>query len=135
VIELSIRKHRIRIAGRTGTVVSANNTVPAPLFRFREGQDVTINVYNEMTDESTSIHWHGILVPWDMDGVPGVSFAGIRARQTFAYRFRLRQSGTNWYHSHTGPQEQVGLYGPLIIDPAEPEPYKYDRDYVVLLSD
>ena len=135
VVDLSIQKHKIPIAGGTGTVVSVNRTVPAPLLRFREGQELTINVKNEMTDESTSIHWHGLLVPWDMDGVPGVSFAGIPARQTFTYRFKLRQSGTYWYHSHTGPQEQVGLYGPLIIDPIEPEPYKYDRDYVVLLSD
>ena len=134
-VELAIRKHTIKIAGGKGVVVSANGTVPGPLLRFREGQDVTINVRNEMADESTSVHWHGLLVPWDMDGVPGVSFAGIPARQTFTYRFKLRQSGTYWYHSHSGPQEQVGLYGPLVIDPIEPEPYKYDRDHVVLLSD
>jgi CopA family copper-resistance protein len=134
-IELAIRKHKIRIAGGAGTVVSVNGTVPGPLLRFREGQDVTINVRNGMADESTSIHWHGLLVPWNMDGVPGVSFAGIPARQTFTYRFKLRQSGTYWYHSHTGAQEQIGLYGPLIIDSVEPEPYQYDRDYVVVLSD
>lgn len=135
IVDLAIRKHQIRIADGTGTVVSVNGTVPAPLLRFREGQEVTINVRNEMPDESTSIHWHGLLVPWDMDGVPGVSFGGIPARQTFTYRFKLRQSGTYWYHSHSGAQEQIGLYGPLIIDPLEPEPYKYDRDCVVLLSD
>ena len=135
IINLAIQKQRIEIAGRKGTVVSVNRTVPAPLLRLREGEEVTINVRNEMTDESTSIHWHGLLVPWDMDGVPGVSFAGIPAQRTFTYRFKLRQSGTYWYHSHTGPQEQIGLSGPLIIDPIEPEPYKYDRDYVVLLSD
>ena len=135
VVDLAIRKHPIRIADGTGTVVSVNGTVPAPLLRFREGLEVTINVRNEMPDESTSIHWHGLLVPWDMDGVPGVSFARIPARQTFTYSFKLRQSGTYWYHSHSGAQEQIGLYGPLIIDPLEPEPYNYDRDYVVLLSD
>jgi CopA family copper-resistance protein len=134
-VHLSIQKHKIPIAGRTGTVVSVNRSVPAPLLRFREGEEVTIHVMNEMKDESTSIHWHGLLVPWDMDGVPGVSFAGIPARQTFTYRFKLRQSGTYWYHSHSGAQEQIGLYGPFLIDPIEPEPYRYDREYVVLLSD
>ena len=133
-LDLSIRKHEISIAGGIGKVVSVNGTVPAPLLRLREGETVTIRARNEM-DESTSIHWHGLLVPWQMDGVPGVSFRGIPAKQSFTYQFTLRQSGTYWYHSHSAFQEQIGLYGPLIIEPLEPEPYQYDREYVVILSD
>lgn len=133
-VELAIRKHTRLMAGRSATVVSANNIVPGPTLRFREGERVTIRVRNEM-EENTSIHWHGLVVPRDMDGVPGVSFAGIPPKQTFTYQFRLRQSGTYWYHSHSGGQEQMGLYGPFIVDPIRTEPYTYDREYVVLLSD
>ena len=86
-------------------------------------------------DEATSIHWHGILLPPEMDGVPGVSFAGIQAGETFVYRYPVKQNGTYWYHSHSGFQEQLGVYGALIIDPKEPEPFSYDRDYLVSLSD
>lgn len=134
-VDLIVRKQRIEIAGGWGTAITVNESLPAPLLRFREGEEVTIRVRNDIEDASASIHWHGILVPWNMDGVPGVSFDGIQPGQTFTYRFKLRQSGTYWYHSHSGFQEQSGLYGPLIIDPAEAEPNAYDREYVVLLSD
>lgn len=133
-VDLVIRQERIAIAGGWGKPVTVNGTVPAPLLRFREGDEVVIRAKNEM-DEDSSIHWHGILLPFNMDGVPAVSFPGIHPGQTFTYRFRLRQSGTYWYHSHSGFQEQSGLYGPLIIDPIAPEPYRYDREYVVLFSD
>lgn len=111
-----------------------NGSLPGPLLRLREGETVTIRVANEM-DETASIHWHGVVVPYDMDGVPGVSFPGIAPRETFIYRFTLRQSGTYWYHSHSGNQEQSGVYGPLVIDPVEADPVTFDREHVVMLSD
>lgn len=131
---LEIARTPITIEGRTGHAVTLNGQLPAPLLRWREGQDVTIHVTNRL-DEDTSIHWHGILVPPTMDGVPGVAFPGIAPGETFTYRFRVRQSGTYWYHSHSGFQEQLGHYGPLIIDPAEGDPIVYDREYVLVLSD
>src|SRR5581483_3683473 len=102
--------------------------------RFREGEQVVIRVSNRLR-KATSIHWHGVIVPMKMDGVPGVSFAGIAPGETFTYRFRLKQHGTYWYHSHSGLQEQTGHAGPLIIDPPGDEPFGYDREYVVMLSD
>src|SRR3546814_7244720 len=90
---------------------------------------------NSIHGHDTSIHWHGILLPPNMDGVPGISFDGIRRGETYHYRFDVRQGGTYWYHSHSAFQEQAGLYGSIIIDPLEPEPFSYDRDYVVMLSD
>ncbi|ACY48264.1 copper resistance system multicopper oxidase [Rhodothermus marinus] len=131
--DLTIAETPIRIGGRRAKATTINGTVPGPLLRFREGDEVIIRVTNRLK-EDTSIHWHGVLVPFDMDGVPGVSFPGIKPGETFTYRFRLRQHGTYWYHSHSGLQEQTGIYGPLIIDPAE-EPYPYDREYVIVLSD
>ena len=122
------------LAGRRAIATTINGTVPGPLLRFREGDRATIHVTNRLR-EHTSIHWHGLLVPNAMDGVPGVNFDGIHSGQTFAYEFPLRQYGTYWYHSHSGFQEQLGHYGPLIIDPIEPEPFQYDREYVVMLSD
>ena len=92
-------------------------------------------VVNNMLDEDTSIHWHGLIVPMQMDGVPGVSFPGIKANSTFVYEFPLKQAGTYWYHSHSGLQEQLGHYGPMIIDPAGRDPIAYDREHVVVLSD
>ena len=133
-IDLVLRRQDIHIGGHMGSAITLNGTVPGPLVRLKEGEDITIRVRNEL-DEDTSIHWHGILLPFQMDGVPGVSFPGIRARETFTYRYPVRQSGTYWYHSHTGLQEQLGHYGPLIIDPIEPEPFQYDREHVVVLSD
>lgn len=134
VFNLFIRKKIVRIGGRDGTALTVNGTVPGPLLRFREGQTVTLQVMNEL-EEDTSVHWHGVILPAPMDGVPGVSFPGIRPDERFTYRFTPAQSGTYWYHSHTEFQEQMGHYGPLIIDPVEPEPYRYDREHVVMLSD
>lgn len=133
-VNLIIREEWLPIAEGRGKAVAVNGTVPGPILRFHEGDDVTIHVKNEMS-KTASIHWHGLLVPFDMDGVPGVSFPGIRAGETFTYRYKLRQSGTYWYHSHRGLQEQSGLIGPYLIDPAKPEPYEYDREYVVQFSD
>ena len=134
VIDLTVGSgHRI-VEGRRGPGIAVNGSVPGPLIRLREGQNVRLNVTNNLGLD-TSIHWHGLLVPFHMDGVPGISFPGIRPGHTFAYEFPIRQSGTYWYHSHSGLQEQSGHYGPLIIDPAGAEPVPYDRDYILLLSD
>ena len=133
-MDLRIRKQRLVFGGVTGEAMTINGSVPGPLVRLREGGTATLRVTNEM-DEPTSIHWHGILLPPGMDGVPGVSFEGIPAGETFVYRYPVRQSGTYWYHSHTGLQEQLGHYGPMIIDPAEPDPFEYDRDHAIVLSD
>ncbi|ANO50014.1 copper resistance system multicopper oxidase [Woeseia oceani] len=132
--DLAIRAHRMDIAGGKGNVMSINNTIPGPLLEWYEGQDVVLNVRNEM-DVDTSIHWHGILLPFEMDGVPGVTFRGIKPGTTFQYRFPLKQSGTYWYHSHSQLQEQSGVYGALVVHPKGPDPVVYDRDYVVMLSD
>ena len=132
--DLVIARTPLRIAGRNADTVTINGTVPGPLLRFREGEEVLLRVRNTLR-EDTSIHWHGVLVPPAMDGVPGVSFPGIRPGETFEYRFRIRQYGTYWYHSHSGLQEQLGHYGPMILDPRDGYPYKYDREFVVVLSD
>ena len=134
VIDLNIAETRLRIGDRTATAKTINGTLPGPLIRLREGQDVTLNVTNRLTEDS-SIHWHGVLLPPEMDGVPGVSFAGIKPGETFVYKFRVKQYGTYWYHSHSAGQEQAGVYAPMIFDPIEPDPVKYDRDYAVVLSD
>ncbi len=131
--DLSIADHRMQIAGGEGAVQAINNSIPGPLLEWQEGRDVILNVSNRLTSD-TSIHWHGIILPFEMDGVPGVTFPGIAPGTTFQYRFPLRQSGTYWYHSHSGLQEQVGVYGPLVVHPRE-EPHTYERDYVVMLSD
>ncbi|MEQ1801870.1 MAG: copper resistance system multicopper oxidase [Gammaproteobacteria bacterium] len=129
---LTIGQLPVRIMDHERLAVAVNGSLPAPILHWREGDTVTVRVTNQLT-EPTSIHWHGILVPTGMDGVPGLSFAGIAPGETFTYQFPVRQSGTYWYHSHSGLQEQVGLYGALVIHPRVPEPI--DRDYVVLLSD
>lgn len=134
IVDLVIDKTPLGIGGRVAAAITINNSLPGPLLRFREGDTVALRVTNRL-EEDTSLHWHGVLVPAGMDGVPGVSFPGIKPGETFTYRFPVRQSGTYWYHSHSGMQEPSGVYGPLIIDPAEPEPFAYDRDYVVMLSD
>lgn len=134
VIDLTIEETPFTVNGRTATAMTVNGTIPGPVVRLREGQDVTLRVTNRLT-EITSIHWHGILLPPEVDGVPGVSFAGIKPGTTFTYRFPVKQSGTYWYHSHSGGQEMRGIYAPMILDPLEPEPFHYDRDYVVMLSD
>ena len=134
LIDLHIRNTALKVEGKDTSAITINETVPGPLIRLREGQIATMRVTNHLKKD-TSIHWHGLILPQDMDGVPGVSFAGIRPGETFTYRFPIQQNGTYWYHSHSGLQEQLGHFGPMIIDPAEPEPFKYDRDYVVMLSD
>ena len=132
--DLTVGHSAVEIGGRSGHAITINGTLPGPLIRFREGEKVTLKVTNTL-DEDTSIHWHGLLVPFHMDGVPGVSFPGIKPKSTFTYEFAVPQSGTYWYHSHSGLQEQMGHYGPLIIDPAGPDPVQADREYVLVLSD
>ncbi|HEX6939440.1 MAG TPA: copper resistance system multicopper oxidase [Longimicrobiales bacterium] len=134
VYDLEIAATPFTVAGRRATATTINGTVPGPLLHLYEGQDAVIRVTNRL-DEDTSIHWHGVIVPPTMDGVPGISFPGIRPGETFEYRFPVRQHGTYWYHSHSGLQEQVGHYGPLIIHPAEDYPFAFDHEYTVLLSD
>lgn len=132
--DLTLARTQVNITGKPASAVTLNGMIPGPLLHFREGDDVTINLTNRL-DEMTSIHWHGLLVPNAMDGVPAVTFPGIAKGETFKYQFKLRQSGTYWYHSHAVLQEPAGFYAPLIIDPVEREPFGYERDYVVLLSD
>ena len=134
VIDLTIDAFPFQVNGRLGNAIALNGTVPGPLIRLREGDTAVLRVTNRLR-EITSIHWHGVLLPPDMDGVPGVSFGGIKPGETFTYRFPVRQSGTYWAHSHSGGQELLGLYFPLILDPVEPEPFHYDREYIVMLSD
>jgi CopA family copper-resistance protein len=133
-ITLTIARQTMVIDGRRMSAIGVNGTVPAPLLRLREGQKVRLNVVNAL-DEDSSIHWHGMLVPTQFDGVPGVSFPGIKPRSTFSYEFPIRQSGTYWYHSHSGLQEQLGHYGPIVIDPAGTDPVHYDREHVLVLAD
>ena len=132
--DLTIGKTPITIGDRRAAATGINGTVPGPLVRLKEGQRVTLNVTNAL-DEDTSIHWHGLLVPTNMDGVPGMSFDGIKPGETYRYQFDVRQNGTYWYHSHSGLQEQTGIYGPIVIDPSGPDPVAYDREFVVMLSD
>ncbi len=133
-IDLTIGQSPFTVNGRTATATTINGTLPAPLLRLREGQNLRLAVQNRL-EEDTSIHWHGILLPFQMDGVPGISFPGIKPRETFVYEFPVRQSGTFWYHSHSGLQEALGHYGPIVIDPAGPDPVGYDREHVLVLSD
>ncbi|EPC01086.1 copper-resistance protein CopA [Litchfieldella anticariensis FP35 = DSM 16096] len=133
-IALDIRRRNLPINGREARPICINGTSPGPLLRLKEGQDAVLRVTN-LLDEPTSIHWHGLILPTEMDGVPGISFAGIGPGETFTYRFPVCQHGTYWYHSHSGLQEQLGHAGPLIIDAAEREPFRYDREHVLLLTD
>ena len=133
--DLSIGTSPVNFTGRTRPAMTVNGSLPAPILRWREGDTVTLRVANRLPDAMTSIHWHGILLPANMDGVPGMSFDGIHPGETHQYRFQLKQSGTYWYHSHSLFQEQAGLYGAIVIDPIEPLPYAFDREHVVLLSD
>lgn len=132
--DLFIGQTPVNLTGKPRTAITINGSLPGPTLRWREGDTVTLRVRNRLA-EDTSIHWHGILLPTDMDGVPGLSFAGIAPGGVYEYRFKVRQHGTYWYHSHSGAQEQVGVYGALVIEPKEPEPFTCDRDYVVMLSD
>lgn len=132
--DLFIDQTPVNLTGQPRTALTVNGSLPGPLLRWREGDTVTLRVKNRL-GEPTSIHWHGILLPSTMDGVPGLSFKGIEPGGIYVYQFKVKQHGTYWYHSHSGLQEQQGVYGPLVIDPKEPEPYTYQRDYVVMLSD
>jgi FtsP/CotA-like multicopper oxidase with cupredoxin domain len=133
-IRLTIGHTPITIDGRPAHAVTINGTVPGPLLRLKQGQHARISVTNTL-DEETSIHWHGLLVPPDMDGVPGVSFPGIAPGETFVYEFTVAQSGTYWYHSHSGMQEPMGHYAPIVIEPAHPDPVESDREHVIVLAD
>ena len=132
--DLFIGETPVNITGAARTAMTINGSLPGPILRWREGDTVTLRVRNRLK-EDTSIHWHGIILPANMDGVPGLSFHGIAPDGMYEYKFKVNQNGTYWYHSHSGLQEQLGVYGALVIDAKEPEPFSYDRDYVVLLSD
>lgn len=132
--ELQIDTLPVNFTGRSRTATAVNGQVPAPLLRWREGDTITLRVTNRLR-VPTSIHWHGIILPADMDGVPGLSFEGIAPGTTYDYRFPVTQSGSYWYHSHSRFQEQTGLYGPIVIEPRSSERHNVDRDYTVLLSD
>ena len=132
--DLSIDRLAVNFTGAVRTATAVNGQLPAPLLRWREGDLVTLRVTNRLPVRS-SIHWHGMIVPADMDGVPGLSFDGIAPGQSFVYRFAVNQHGTYWYHSHSRFQEQTGLYGPIVIEPRAAERQRCERDYIVLLSD
>ncbi len=133
-ITLRIARQTMRVDGKVSRAIGINGTVPGPLVRLKEGQQARLTVVNDL-DEESSIHWHGLILPFHMDGVPGVSFPGIKARSTFVYEFPVLQAGTYWYHSHSGLQEQLGHYGPIVIDPKDVDPIGYDREHVIVLSD
>jgi CopA family copper-resistance protein len=131
---LVISQTVVNFTGTPTVATTVNGQIPAPTLHFKEGETVTIHVYNDL-DVDSSIHWHGLILPTDMDGVPKISFDGIRPKESFTYTFTIKQSGTYWYHSHSGFQEQTGVYGAIVIKPKVKDPYDYDRDYVVTLSD
>ncbi|HVY65672.1 MAG TPA: copper resistance system multicopper oxidase [Gammaproteobacteria bacterium] len=133
-VALRVGAAPVNFTGRQHIATVVNDSLPAPTLRWREGDTVSVRVTNALA-EPTSIHWHGLVLPANMDGVPGLSFHGIAPGETFTYRFPLRQSGTYWYHAHSGFQEQTGLYGAIVIEPREPAPFAYDREHVVLFSD
>lgn len=132
--KLDIAYKPVNFTGNTKQAVAVNGSIPSPILRWKEGDRVTLDVTNHLAVNS-SIHWHGIVLPTNMDGVPGISFPGIKPGETFRYQFNVKQHGTYWYHSHSGFQEQQGMYGAIIVEPREPVPYQYDREYVVVLSD
>ncbi|ALH80003.1 copper resistance system multicopper oxidase [Sphingopyxis macrogoltabida] len=134
-IHLKIAHRMLTVDGKTSHAIGINGTIPGPLVRLKEGTEARIHVTNALPDEDSSIHWHGLILPFHMDGVPGISFPGIAPGATFTYEFPVKQSGTYWYHSHSGLQEQMGHYGPLVIDPAGTDPVAYDREHVIVLSD
>lgn len=134
VINLTVSYKNVNFAGKTRKAIAVNDQIPAPTLHFQKGDHVTINVYNRL-DTGTSIHWHGLIVPWQMDGVTGVTQQAIPPGGVFHYRFTLHQSGTYWYHAHAGAQEQDGLYGAFLVDPPKRPNYHYTKDYTVVLSD
>lgn len=134
-VRLTVERKDVMVTGRSVSAITFNGQLPGPTLRFREGEDVTIHVTNKL-DEDTSVHWHGLLLPGMMDGVPGLNgYPGIKPGETFTYRFKVRQAGTYWYHSHSGAQEQAGMYGALILDPRESEVVKTEREHIIVLSD
>ncbi len=132
--DLLIGETPVNLTGRPRLAQTINGGLPGPLLRWKEGDTVTLRVRNRLA-EHASIHWHGLILPANMDGVPGLSFDGIAPDGLYEYRFKVRQHGTYWYHSHSGFQEQRGVYGPIVIDPAEPETLRYDREHVIMLGD
>ncbi len=134
VVNLVVNYKTVNFSGKSRKAIAVNNQIPAPTLHFKEGDRVTINVYNQL-DKETAIHWHGVLVPWQMDGVLGINQQGIPPGGVFHYQFTLKQAGTYWYHAHAGLQEQQGLYGAFLIDPLQSPSYRYNKDYVVVLSD
>ena len=132
--DLTIDEKSVNLTGSDRTGMAINGTIPGPVLRFKEGEALTINVTNKLNVD-TSIHWHGLILPYKQDGVPGISFDGIKPGTTHTYRFPAQQNGTYWYHSHSGLQEQAGVYGAIVIEPKAREPFRYDREYVVVLSD
>jgi len=132
--DLTIAETPVNFTGQPRMATTVNGSIPAPTLRWKEGETVTIRVHNRLPVDS-SVHWHGILLPYQMDGVPGISFPGIRPGETFTYRFKVRQSGTYWYHSHSGMQEQTGLFGAIVIDPARGEAVRADREFILQFSD
>ncbi len=132
--DLEIGEARVDFTGRTRTAITVNGSLPAPLLHWREGDVVTMRVRNTLREDA-SIHWHGLILPANMDGVPGLSFDGIPAGGEYTYRFPVKQAGTYWYHSHSGFQEQRGLYGPIVIQSREPDPIRADREHVLMLTD
>lgn len=134
--DLVLEQRTVNITGKERPAMLINGQLPGPVLRFKEGEDVTIRVTNRL-NEPTSIHWHGLLLPSEQDGVPGISnsFSGIMPGETYTYKFPIEQAGTYWYHSHSATQEQSGIYAPIVIEPAKREPFRYDREYVVVLSD
>ncbi len=134
LFDLTLGPSAVNITGRNATATAFNASLPGPILRWREGDTVTLRVTNRLA-ETTSVHWHGIISTANMDGVPGLSFGGIHPGETFVFRIPVRQSGTYWYHSHSMYQEQTGAYGPIVIEPRAGYPQRFDRDYVVQLSD
>ena len=132
--DLIVAETPVNFTGRPRMATTVNGSIPGPTLRWKEGDTVTIRVTNRM-HRATSVHWHGMLVPYQMDGTPGLSFTGIAPGETFTYRFKVRQAGTFWYHSHSGMQEQTGMYGAIIVDPAHGHTVQAAGDHVVLLSD
>ena len=132
--DLVIDRLPVNITGRRVRATAVNGSMPGPVLKWREGDTVTLAVHNRLP-VPTSIHWHGIRSPADVDGVPGLSFRGIAPGETFIYRIPVKQSGTYWYHSHSRFQEQTGLVGALLIEPKDRDPIESDRDYVLLLTD
>jgi CopA family copper-resistance protein len=132
--DLTIAETPVSFTGRVRMATTINGSIPGPTLRWREGETVTIRVHNRLPVD-TSIHWHGILLPYEMDGVPGISFKGIAPGETFTYRFQVKQAGTYWYHSNSGMQEQTGMFGAIIIDQARGDSIRADREYIVQFSD